>query len=96
MRRSTIWLLIIVMLSAFGGLLFMQINYINVMYQYRNEQFNESVYLALYQVNTSLETERYIGGSMIRSRLMLSIPVNLGDTPILLSIPKVFSWISCP
>ena len=57
MRRSTIWLLIIVMLSAFGGLLFMQINYINVMYQYRSEQFDGSVYLALPQVNSSLERD---------------------------------------
>lgn len=57
MRRSTILLLIIVMLSAFGGLLYMQISYIDVMYRYRNDQFNESVSLALYQVNSSLEKD---------------------------------------
>ncbi len=57
MRKSTIWLLIGVMLTAFVGLLYMQVNYINVVYKSRNEQFNESVRKALSQVNRELERD---------------------------------------
>ena len=57
MRKSTIWLLIIVMLLTFLTLLGLQIQYINVMVKMRNEQFNEAVTRSLYQVSRALENE---------------------------------------
>lgn len=57
MRKSTIWWLVIVMLLAFSGLLYMQVSYISVVYQSRNEQFNESVRKALILVNREIERD---------------------------------------
>lgn len=55
MKKSTIWLIIIVMTLAFSGLLFMQVSYISTMYRSRNEQFNETVRRTLDNVSRSLE-----------------------------------------
>ncbi|MDP4269058.1 MAG: HAMP domain-containing sensor histidine kinase [Bacteroidota bacterium] len=57
MRKSTIWLLIIVMVLTFVTLLALQIDYINEMVKMRKEQFNEAVMRSLYQVSKNLENE---------------------------------------
>ena len=63
MKKSTIWLLAIIMALTFTSLLFMQITYIENMVRMRNEQFSEAVKRSLYAVSSQLEqdeTKRYL------------------------------------
>jgi two-component system phosphate regulon sensor histidine kinase PhoR len=63
MKKSTIWLLTIVMACTFLGLLFVQIMYMENMIKMRNEQFSEVVKRSLYGVSTTLEqdeTKRFL------------------------------------
>lgn len=63
MKKSTIWLLAIIMALTFTSLLFMQITYIENMVKMRNEQFSEAVKRSLYAVSSQLkqdETKRYL------------------------------------
>ncbi|MBR1804059.1 MAG: HAMP domain-containing histidine kinase [Muribaculaceae bacterium] len=55
MKKSTIWILTIVMACAFVGLLFVQVMYMENMIKMRNEQFAETVKRSLYGVVTMLE-----------------------------------------
>lgn len=57
MKKSTIWLLTIIMALAFGGLLYIQLMYLDNMTQMRNEQFGENVKRSLYAVAEYLERE---------------------------------------
>jgi len=70
MKKSTIWLLILVMVLTFVTLLGLQIDYINVMVKMRNEQFNEAVTRSLYQVSKTLENEetrRYLEEDVVET-----------------------------
>lgn len=63
MRKSTIWLLAVVMAFAFAGLLYLQLNYVSEILKTRSEQFNETVKKCLFQVSKNLEldeTRKYI------------------------------------
>ncbi len=63
MKKSTIWLLTIVMACTFMGLLYVQIMYMENMIRMRNEQFSEVVKRSLYGVSNALEqdeTKRYL------------------------------------
>lgn len=63
MKKSTIWLLTIVMACTFLGLLYVQIMYMENMIRMRNEQFSEVVKRSLYGVSNALEqdeTKRYL------------------------------------
>ena len=63
MRKSTIWLLAIVMAFAFAGLLFLQVKYVSIILKKSSEQFNETVKRSLHQVSKNLEldeTQRYL------------------------------------
>ena len=63
MKKSTIWLLAVIMALTFIGLLYVQIMYMENMIKMRNEQFTEAVKRSLYAVSTSLEldeTQRYL------------------------------------
>lgn len=63
MRKSTIWLLAVVMAFAFAGLLFLQVKYVNIILKKSSEQFNETVKRSLHQVSKNLEldeTQRYL------------------------------------
>ena len=63
MKKSTIWILGIVMGLSFISLLYLQVSYIEEMVKMRNEQFDESVKRSLYQVSKNLEydeTLRYL------------------------------------
>lgn len=57
MKKNSIWLIIGVMILAFSGLLYMQVNYINVVYQTRDAQFDDAVRQALFDVNHDLELD---------------------------------------
>ena len=63
MKKSTIWIIAIVMGLSFIGLLFLQISYIEEMTKMKKEQFDESVNRSLYQASRNLEmneTLRYL------------------------------------
>ena len=55
MKKSTIWILGIVMGLSFLSLLYLQISYIEEMAKMRNEQFDESVKRALMAASKSVE-----------------------------------------
>jgi two-component system phosphate regulon sensor histidine kinase PhoR len=55
MRKSTIWLLAIVMAFAFAGLLYLQVTYVRITLKTRSEQFNETAKKCLLQVSKNLE-----------------------------------------
>ncbi|MDR2476141.1 MAG: HAMP domain-containing histidine kinase [Bacteroidales bacterium] len=57
MKKSTIWLLVLIMAAAFGGLLYLQLFYVSTMTEMRSAQFEESVKRVLYQVSKNLEYE---------------------------------------
>ena len=63
MRKSTIWLLAVVMAFAFAVLLFLQVKYVSIILKKSSEQFNETVKRSLHQVSKNLEldeTQRYL------------------------------------
>lgn len=63
MRKSTIWLFTGVMVFAFVGLLYLQVNYVQTILKTSKEQFNDAVKRSLYQVSRNLEldqTEYYL------------------------------------
>ena len=63
MKKSTIWLIAIVMGFSFLGLLYLQLSYIEQMAKMKKEQFDESVNRSLYQASHNLEmneTRRYL------------------------------------
>lgn len=55
MRKWTLWLMVVVMALAFLGLLYLQVNYMNVVYRFRNEQFDSQARQALVEVNKEVE-----------------------------------------
>ena len=57
MKKSSIWVLTVVMAIAVLGLLFVQIMYIENMVKMRNEQFGEAVMRSLYNVAGNLERD---------------------------------------
>ncbi len=57
MKKSTIWLLTVVMAATIMGLLFVQIMYMEDMVRMRNEQFSETVKRSLYAVSDALEQD---------------------------------------
>lgn len=57
MKKSTIWVLGVVMCLSFLGLLYMQVSYIEEMVRMRNGQFDDSVQRSLYQVSRYMELE---------------------------------------
>ncbi|MDL2276964.1 HAMP domain-containing histidine kinase [Parabacteroides sp. OttesenSCG-928-G07] len=57
MRKSTIWLLTIVMVFAFTGLLYLQMNYVAEILKTRSEQFNETAKRCLNQVSKLIELD---------------------------------------
>ena len=63
MKKSTIWLLAVVMAFAFAGLLYLLVNYVSIILKTRSEQFNETVKRSLRQVSKNLEldeTRKYL------------------------------------
>lgn len=70
MRKSTIWLLAVVMAFAFAGLLYLQVNYVSIILKTRSEQFNETVkeacakYLRIWNWMRPVNTSRMISTGM--------------------------------
>ena len=63
MRKSTIWLLALVMVFAFGGLLYLQVTYVSIILKTSNDQFTETVKRSLLEVSKNLEldeTKKYL------------------------------------
>ncbi|MDR1918577.1 MAG: HAMP domain-containing histidine kinase [Tannerellaceae bacterium] len=63
MRKSTIWLLALVLAFAFAGLLYLQVTYVGEILRTRSEHFNETAKKCLLQVSKNLEldeTRKYI------------------------------------
>ena len=56
MKKSTIWIIAIVMGLAFLGLLYLQFSYVEEMVTMKKEQFDESVNRSLYQASRNLES----------------------------------------
>ncbi|MDE6555353.1 MAG: HAMP domain-containing histidine kinase [Duncaniella sp.] len=57
MKKSTIWLLTIIMALTFMGLLYIQITYMSNLKRMRDDQFAEGVKRSLYAVTTRLEQD---------------------------------------
>lgn len=57
MKKSTIWLLTIVMAVTFGALLYYQIMYLENMAKMRDQQFSESVMRSLYATSNYLDRQ---------------------------------------
>ena len=57
MKKSTIWFLSGVMIFAFAGLLYLQINYIRIIRNSQEEQFIDAVKRSLFQVSRDLELD---------------------------------------
>ena len=71
MKKSTIWLLAVVMAFAFAGLLYLQISYVNIILKTRSEQFDETVKQCLHQVSKTLEldeTRQYLEDDINRDQ----------------------------
>ena len=63
MKKSTIWIIAIIMGFSFLALLYLQLSYIEEMAKMKKEQFDESVNRSLYQASRNLEvneTLRYL------------------------------------
>ena len=65
MKKSTIWILGVVMGLSFLSLLYLQISYIEEMVKMRNGQFDESVKRAL-MANVAVGRPVFVGGSVRR------------------------------
>lgn len=57
MKKATIWFLTIIMALTFGGLLYIQVMYMNDIIRMRDDQFVEGVRRSLYSVSTTLEQD---------------------------------------
>lgn len=70
MKKSTIWLLAVVMFTAFFALLFLQLKYMRTSLDIRSQQFDEQVNRSLYNVMRDLEQDQtlyYLEQDMIES-----------------------------
>ena len=55
MKKTTIWIIAIIMGFSFLGLLYLQLSYIEAMARMKKEQFDEGVNRSLYQASRNLE-----------------------------------------
>ena len=63
MKKSTIWIIAVIMGFSFLALLFLQFSYVEEMVKMKKEQFDESVYRSLNQVSHNMElneTQNYL------------------------------------
>ena len=75
MKKSTIWLLAVIMALTFVSLLAVQLMYMENMIKMRNEQFTEAAKRSLYAVSTTLEldeTKRYLWKNWKRAKAVCS------------------------
>lgn len=86
MKKSTIWILTILMSATFSGLLIMQIVYLQSMIKMRQDQFNEGVRRSLFMVSSLLEQDE--------TRHFLEEDVQLIETTTFNSPPSSLDSIS--
>lgn len=70
MRKSTIWLIAGVMIFAFIGLLYLQVNYIHIIVNNQENQFKDAVKRSLFQVSHDLEldeTSKFLENQLLAS-----------------------------
>ena len=82
MKKSTIWLLTVLMALTLLGLLFVQIMYMERMVEMRNHQFGEIVSRSLYDVSTTLErdeTQHFLDLEIDETQASLSTPMNMNQ-----------------
>lgn len=89
MKKSTIWILTIVMALTFIGLLYMQFMYMEEMVKMREQHFAEGVKRSLYSLSTALEkneTKRYLEDELLMvepgfldSKMFLKSDHRIGD-----------------
>ncbi|MDE7369664.1 MAG: two-component sensor histidine kinase, partial [Muribaculaceae bacterium] len=84
MKKSTIWLLTVIMALTFAGLLYMQIMYMENMIKMRDDQFAESVKRSLYSVTQMLvkdETSHYLEKELVRLQVGTTYAEYAGTPP---------------
>lgn len=86
MKKSTIWILTILMFVTFSGLLLMQLIYMQSMVRMRQDQFNEGVRRSLYMVSSLLEQDE--------TRHFLEEDVQLIETTAFSSSPSSLDGVS--
>lgn len=100
MKKSTIWLLGIIMGLSFLGLLYLQVSYIEEMVKMRNEQFDESVKRSLYQVSRNMElaeTKRWLEEDVMEVEMKrLNQPGNTSQTDDLIQQTHRYSITTTP
>ena len=71
MKRSTIWIVSVIIGVSFLGLLLLQMRYIEQMVKMRKEQFDESVVRSLNQASRNLEQNETfsLSGELTRDNL---------------------------
>ena len=72
MKKSTIWIISIVMGASFLALLFLQVNYFEEFIEMRKEQFDESVSRSLYQAAHNMELDETMHG--LEQEIIDSLP----------------------
>ena len=68
MKKSTIWMLTIVMALTFAGLLYVQVMYMEEMIKMREQHFSEGAKRSLYALSTALEqneTKKFLEEDMM-------------------------------
>jgi signal transduction histidine kinase len=100
MKKSTIWILTVVMAVALLGLLFVQIMYMENMIKMRNEQFREVVMRSLSNVSTNLErdeTKYFLDQDLNEAQASL-MPFNskFGNQGFKLNTPSSFDTTQNP
>ena len=72
MKKSTIWIISVVMGASFLALLFLQVNYFEEFIEMRKEQFDESVSRSLYQAAHDMELDETMRG--LEQEILDSLP----------------------
>lgn len=96
MKKSTIWLLTVLMALTFMGLLYIQIMYMESMLKMRNDQFSEGVRRSLYAVSSLLEQDetKYFLEEDVAEVESSSVYTQYGGTPHLGGIKYSFTTYS--
>ena len=84
MKKSTIWLLAVIMALTFAGLLYMQIMYLENMVKMRDDQFAEGVKRSLYSVTQMLvkdETSHYLDKELVNLQVGTTYAEYAGTLP---------------
>ena len=84
MRKSTIWIISVVMGMSFLALLYLQMGYFEEVIKMRKEQFDESVSRSLYQVSRSMEMYETMRGleKEVKESVSSNLPANTSGSDL--------------